>query len=168
MKDVSEAISILALAGLCTCAVFAFGARADLGIFDGQGDVGSVRRPGSVEFDPAKGAYLIAGGGENMWFASDAFHFVWKPMSGDLTLASDIRWLGTGGNAHRKACLIIRQTLDPDSAYADAALHGDGLTSLQYREAAGRATRARSSPTSAAPRRLRLEKRGDYVFHVYC
>jgi hypothetical protein len=162
MKTMSEVISILALAGLCTCAVFAFGARADLGIFDGQVDVGSVRRPGSVEFDPAKGSYLIAGGGENMWFATDAFHFVWKTMSGDLTLASDIHWIGTGGNPHRKACLIIRQTLDPDSPYADAALHGDGLTSLQYRETPGGMTREIQSNV-AAPARLRLEKRGEYV-----
>jgi len=162
MTKMSEAISILALAGLCTCAVFAFGARANLGIFDDQVDVGSVRRPGSVEFEPAKGSYLIAGGGENMWFATDAFHFVWKTMSGDLTLASDIHWIGTGGNPHRKACLIIRQTLDPDSPYADAALHGDGLTSLQYRETPGGMTREIQSNV-AAPARLRLEKRGEYV-----
>ena len=32
---------------------------------------------------------------------------------------------------------MIRQSLDPDSAYADAALHGDGLTSLQFRPTAG-------------------------------
>jgi hypothetical protein len=97
-----------------------------------------------------------------MWFTNDAFHFVWKKMSGDVTLAADISFVTAGGNAHRKACLIIRQSLDPDSAYADAALHGDGLTSLQYRET----TNARTSEIQAnlsAPTRLRIEKRGDYV-----
>ena len=162
MRKMSEAIGIPALAGLSLCAVLAFGGRANPGIFESQGDVGSVRRPGSVEYDPASGTYLIAGGGENMWFASDAFHFVWKTMSGDLTLASNIRWIGTGGNPHRKACLIIRQTLDPDSPYADAALHGDGLTSLQYRETPGGPTREIQSNVSA-PAGLRLEKRGEYV-----
>ena len=162
MKRMSEAITFWLWLVFVTCAVFAFGASANLGIFDDQVDVGSVRRPGSAEFDPAKGTYLIAGGGENMWFATDAFHFVWKTMSGDLTLASDIRWIGTGGNPHRKACLIIRQTLDPDSPYADAALHGDGLTSLQYRETPGGMTREIQSNVSA-PVRLRLEKRGEYV-----
>ena len=83
-------------------------------------------------------------------------------MSGDLTLASDIHWIGTGGNPHRKACLIIRQTLDPDSPYADAALHGDGLTSLQYRETPGGLTREIQSNVSG-PVRLRLEKRGEYI-----
>src|ERR1019366_1789554 len=37
--------------------------------------------------------------------------------------------------AHRKAALMLRQSLDPHSVYVDAARHGDGLTSLQYRDA---------------------------------
>jgi TolB protein len=134
-----------------------------LGLFEKHGDIGAVHKPGSVEYDPAKKSYLIAGGGENMWATSDAFHFVWKRMSGDLSLAADIRWIGTGGNAHRKACLLIRQSLDPDSPYADAVVHGDGLTSLQYREVRGGPTREIQSNV-AAPRRIRIEKEGDNVF----
>jgi Tol biopolymer transport system component len=56
----------------------------------------------------------------------------------------------------------VRQSLDPDSAYADAALHGDGLTSLQYRESKGTRTYEIQSNVSA-PKRLRIEKRGKYV-----
>ena len=132
------------------------------GPFEGHGDVGNVLRAGSVEYDPAKQTYLIAGGGENMWFTNDAFHFVWKEMTGEVALTADIRWIGAGGNAHRKACLLIRQSLQPDSPYADAVVHGDGLTSLQYRENAGGPTREIQSNVSA-PRRVRVEKEGDYV-----
>ncbi len=142
--------------------VLAFGAPPGVGIFSDHADIGEVLKPGSVVYDSASAAYLVAGGGENMWSTKDAFHFAWKSMSGDLTVASDIRWIGTGVNPHRKACLIIRQTLDPDSPYADAALHGNGLTSLQYRETRGGPTREIQSDVSA-PMRLRLEKRGDYV-----
>jgi hypothetical protein len=134
-----------------------------LGLFEKNGDVGVVKLPGSVEYDEAKKTYAIAGGGENMWAAADAFHYVWKRVSGDLSIAADIQFIGAGGNAHRKACLIIRQSLDPDSAYADAALHGDGLTSLQYREIKGGPTREIQSNVKA-PRRIQIEKRGDYVF----
>src|SRR5256884_5178709 len=98
-----------------------------------------------------------------MWFTNDAFQFVWKKMTGDVALTADIRWIGTGGNAHRKACLLIRQSLNPDSPYADAAVHGDGLTSLQYREAPGAPTREIQSNVSA-PRRVRIEKKSDYLF----
>ena len=127
----------------------------NLGMFSEHADIGNVARPGSVSFDPANGEYLIAGGGENMWFTNDAFHFVWVKMSGDLTLAADIKFLCTGGNPHRKACLIIRQSLDPDSAYVDVALHGAGLTALQSRETPGDTTREIQANVSA-PARVRI------------
>jgi len=133
-----------------------------LGLFEKHGDIGSVSKPGAVDYDRAQRTYLITGGGENMWSTTDAFHFVWKRMSGDVSLAADIRFPRTGGNAHRKAVLLIRQSLEADSAYADAALHGDGLTSLQYREIRGGPTREVQSNVSA-PRRIRIEREGDYV-----
>jgi hypothetical protein len=153
---------ILALASLCVTTILVFAIPPDIGVFSSHADVGDVRKPGAAEFDAAKGSYLISGGGENMWFARDAFHYLWKRASGDLSLAAEIRWIGSGGNPHRKACLLIRQTLDPDSPYADAVLHGDGLTSLQYRDAPGAPTREIQSNVKA-PGKLRIEKRGEYV-----
>jgi TolB protein len=137
--------------------------QASLGIFEGKGDVGDVRKAGGVEYDATKKTYLVSGGGENMWATTDGFHFVWKKMSGDISIAADIKILGTGGNAHRKGALLLRQSLDADSAYADIAVHGDGLTSLQYREVKGGPTREIQSNV-ASPTRVRIEKQGDYVF----
>ncbi len=114
-------------------------ARADavrpIGIFENHGNVGTVLHPGSVTFDAATRSYTVAGSGENMWSTRDAFHYVWKKASGDLSLTADISFIGPGKEPHRKACLVIRQSLDADAAYVDVALHGDGLTSLQFREA---------------------------------
>jgi hypothetical protein len=141
------------------------GAASDnraVGIFEGSSDIGGPRHAGSAELDVARNSYAVKGGGSNMWFSSDAFHFVWKKVSGDVSLAADISFEGQGGDPHRKACLMVRQSLAPDSAYADAALHGDGLTSLQYREVKAAPTREIQSNVKA-PRRLRLEKRGKYV-----
>src|SRR5258708_40278466 len=140
-------------------AIAAAGAGTAAGIFEGHGDVGTVLHPGAVEFDAAKGSYTIAGSGENMWLASDAFQFAWKKMSGDVTLTADISFLGKGVNEHRKAVLMMRQSLDADSAYADVAVHGSGLTSLQYREEKGSATHEIQANISA-PKRVRIEKRG--------
>src|SRR2546430_898375 len=136
-------------------------AAAPVGIFESHGDVGTVLHEGSVEYEAAKHSYTIAGSGENMWSASDAFQFVWKKMSGDVTLMADITFLGKGVNEHRKAVLMIRQSLDADSPYVDVALHGSGLTSLQYREEKGAATHEIQANVSA-PKRLRLVKRGAY------
>ena len=137
-------------------------AEAPVGIFAGHADVGSVLHPGSVEFDAATQSYTVSGSGENMWFAKDAFHYAWKKANGDLSLAATISFPAGGKDPHRKACLMIRQSLEEDSAYVDLAIHGDGLTSLQFRETKGAAThevQANASP----PKRVRLVKRGKYA-----
>jgi TolB protein len=136
-------------------------ARLQLGIFDASADIGTVLHQGSSTFDPASSTYTLIGSGENMWFNKDAFQFAWKKVSGDAVLTADISFLGAGKNPHRKAVLMIRQTLDPDSAYVDIALHGDGLTSLQYRDEKRAATHEIQS-TLFAPQTLQLEKHGDY------
>ena len=133
-----------------------------LGIFAGHGDVGTVLHVGTSEYDASKRSYTLTGSGENMWSDSDNFQFARKKWSGDASLTADISFVGHGGNAHRKAVLMIRQSLDPDSAYVDVALHGNGLTSLQYREAKSAPTHEIQSNISA-PVHLRIEKRGDYV-----
>jgi len=141
----------------------AAGAAPQLGLFTNHGDVGTVLHPGSVKYDAAKGTYTISGSGNNMWFKEDDFQFVWKKVSGDVTLTADIAFKGTGGNPHRKAVLMIRQSLASDSVYADVARHGVGLTSLQWREKKG-ATTHEVQANINAPRRLRIEKRGDYFY----
>src|ERR1035437_2640669 len=138
-------------------------ARADdLGVFESHGDVGKPGQPGSVSFDPKAHSYLLAGGGENMWFTNDACHFVWKRISGDFALEAAIEFLSSGGNAHRKACLMVRQSLAPDSACVDVAVHGDGLTSLQFRETPGGVTHEIQAGVSR-PARVGLEREGEGV-----
>jgi TolB protein len=134
---------------------------APVGIFEGRGDVGTVLHPGSVDYDAAKGRYAMAASGENMWFSKDAFQFVWKKMSGDVTLTADISFLGESAQEHRKAVLMIRESLDADSRYADIALHGNGMTALQYRDEKGALTHEVQAGTWS-PKRLRIEKRGAF------
>jgi Tol biopolymer transport system component len=153
-------LSVIFILSMSTKSVF--GDSTNLGIFSNQADIGKVGIAGSADFNPATSEYFIAGGGENMWFTNDAFHFVWKKMSGDFTLTADVKFVGTNGNPHRKACLLVRQSLKPDSVYADVALHGSGLTALQYRDTPDDTTHEIQSNISA-PTRMRIEKRGDYI-----
>jgi len=159
----SNCIAIVPALACLWLPAYAAPAAALLGIFDDHADVGSVLHAGSVEYDASKRTYTIAGSGENMWFASDAFHFVWKKVSGDVTLTADISFLGSGGEAHRKAVLMIRQSLDADSPYADVARHGDGLTSLQARDEKGVNTSEIQSAVKA-PARVRIARRGEYFY----
>jgi TolB protein len=131
-----------------------------LGTFDGASDVGQVGHAGSVEYRPDGKEYVITGSGANVWGTEDAFQFVWRKVTGDVALTATPRWQGQGLNPHRKAGWMVRQSLDADAPYVDAVVHGDGLTSLQYRQVKGGPTQEIQSPIRS-PAALRLERHGD-------
>ncbi len=133
------------------------------GQFEGETDIGTVSKPGTAVYDAAGRTYTVGASGANMWFKQDAMHYVWKRVSGDVSIAADISFVGASSQPHRKACLVIRQNLDPGSAYVDVAVHGDGLTSLQFRATQDGTTKEIQSMV-AAPGRVRLDKIGDRVY----
>ena len=159
-------ISVIRRISVACCLTIALAARAatpSLGIFQDHQDVGIILHPGSVEYDPAQQTYTIGGSGWDMWYAEDDFHYLWTKVSGDVSLTADIAFVEKTGVNHRKAVLMIRQSLDKGAASVDVALHADGLVALQYRESAGANLQDIESNVSA-PRTLRIEKRGDYFY----
>jgi len=141
----------------------AVGARAadsgPLGQFEGRGDVGAPQIAGASAYNPLSQDYALSAAGVNMWAQKDEFHFVWKRMKGDFILQARVQFQGQGVDPHRKAGLIIRNTLDPDSPYADVALHGDGLMSLQYRRTKGALTEQVESAVKG-PDVIQIERKG--------
>ena len=142
------------------------GTNFPIGVFESHQDAGITPKTGSIELDNASGEYRVTGGGANVWGTEDALQFAWKRISGDVRITADVRFVGAGAVAHRKAVLMIRQDLTPASAYADVALHGDGLTSLQFRSSAGGETREIRSAING-PVRISIERRGNqFTIHV--
>jgi hypothetical protein len=147
-----------------------------IGIFDGQSDIGSAVVAGSASYDAAKKQYTIHSAGYNVWYTRDEFRFLWKKMSGDVSLAADISYPDAAGYGDRKAVLVIRQNLDDDSKEAMVARHGAGMVHLAYRPEKGvrvkdvefrigsRGVPGAESPDSLVtitPGRIGIEKRGD-------
>jgi regulation of enolase protein 1 (concanavalin A-like superfamily) len=134
-------------------------ADSALGEFAGHGDVGAPRIAGSAAYNPLSQEYALAAAGANMWGPRDEFHFVWTRISGDFILQARVELLGNGVDPHRKAGLMVRATAEADAPYVDGVVHGDGLTSLQFRRAKGGATEERPSPLKSADV-LQIERRG--------
>jgi hypothetical protein len=130
-----------------------------IGIFTGSTDVGKPL-PGSTVFSPASGSYRVTGGGEDMWASEDSFHFSWVKLTGDATLTADVQFPANVPQPLEKAVLIFRQSLDPASAYADLAIHGDGHATIQWRAVAGGKTEDAVAPLHG-PARLRIERKGN-------
>lgn len=136
-------------------------AQSPVGLFDAHTDVGRVRHAGSATYDSQKQEYVIAGSGQNMWNDRDDFHFVWKRLTGNFILSTRARFVGAGADPHRKLGWSIRPSLETNSAHVTAALHGDGLMSLQFRRATGGMTEEVKSRVSLpdADAVIQLERR---------
>ncbi|MDZ7765829.1 MAG: hypothetical protein U5K00_15650 [Melioribacteraceae bacterium] len=105
--------------------------------FVNRTDIGKIYKPGNVKYNEENNSYKITGSGENIWETSDAFYFVWEELEGDITLSANIEWIGEGKHLHRKAGLMIRDGISEDAPYVDVVIHGDGLTSMQFRKIKG-------------------------------
>lgn len=131
------------------------------GMFEGSGDIGNCKLKGSMSYNPSTKVYTLTGAGFNMWANTDEFYMAWKKETGDFSLSTKIAFEGAGVDPHRKMGLIIRESLDADARYADVAVHGDGLTSLQYRDKAGEETKEVVGPKGAD--HIILERRGNKI-----
>jgi hypothetical protein len=147
-----------------------------IGVFQGQSDIGSALVAGSASYDAATKQYTIHSAGYNVWYTRDEFRYLWKKMSGDVSLAADIAYPDPNGYGDRKAVLVIRQDLEDDSKEAMVALHGAGMIHLAYRpeknvrikdmeyRIGGRGLPGGASPDSLVTvnaKRIGIEKRGD-------
>jgi hypothetical protein len=109
-----------------------------IGIFEGQSDIGAALIPGNSSYNPETGEYFITSAGYNIWYVRDEFRYLWKKMSGDISLAANIRFPDSSGYFDRKAVLVVRQNLEDDSKEAIVALHGDGMIHLAWRPEKGK------------------------------
>jgi TolB protein len=134
--------------------------RSSVGAFADQTDVGNPTRTGRSTYDRDKDEYTIEGAGTNMWAGRDEFHFVWRRLKGNFILTTNAAFVGKGVEPHRKMGLMVRTSLDADAPHAVAVVHGDGLTSLQFRSGKGATTEEIKSNVSGADV-LQLERKGN-------
>lgn len=138
-----------------------------IGQFEGQSDIGGPLLPGSASYDAGSKHYTINSASYNIWYTRDELRYLWKKMSGDVSLAADVTFPNPDGYGDRKAVLVIRQDLADDAKEVMTALHGAGLIHLALRPEKGanikEAHRIKGSASHAgdAPVRLGIEKHGD-------
>ncbi len=120
-----------------------------VGQFKGQSDIGAALVPGSSSYDKKTKQYTITSAGYNIWYTRDEFRYLWKKMSGDVSLAADVNFPDKEGYDDRKVVLVIRQSLNDDSKEAMIGIHGGSLIHLAYRP-----------ENNAEMKEMRVDKRG--------
>lgn len=135
--------------------------ESPIGTFKGFTHIGNPDKRGVVGYDKVSQEYMIQGASGNMWFDNDDFHFLWKKLNGDFILRARVEFVGKGVDPHRKVGWMIRHSLEPNSPQINAVVHGDGLTSLQFRKTPGGITEEVKSENQA-PDVIQLERKGNW------
>lgn len=112
-------------------------AQDTVGVFPFNKDIGNPGINGSAAYDPTTQTYTLKGSGYDVWYNRDQFHYLWKKMSGDFVLTATFTLASDGKNPQRKTGWMVRQDTGTASAHISSALHGDGLTVLQWRSQTG-------------------------------
>lgn len=114
--------------------LFHFSSFGQFGIFEKSEDIGNPKMKGSSFYDAASQSYTLKGGGENIWFNHDEFHFLYKKIKGDFLLNANFQLIGNeDGNGHRKTGWMMREINQHDAVSVNSCVHGDGLAVLQWR-----------------------------------
>ncbi len=134
--------------------------------FSGQ-DIGNPKLKGGFQFNEETQKFTISGAGYNLWFDRDEFYFVSQKVEGDFIISASLKFLGEGVDPHRKIGLMIRNSNKENAVYMDGAVHGDGLTSLQYREKEGAETLEKPAEKKEIPGFVQLERKGnEFIFRI--
>jgi TolB protein len=160
LKKITSLFTGLLVILLCAQSIYA--QTPALGIFDGSTDIGVIKHKGSVLYNAKTQQYEVTGSGADIWFDHDELHFVWKKIKGDFILRTNGAFL-SGSEPNRKFGLMVRKSLQTNSAHVNVMVHGMGLTSMQYRKLdGGQTAEDRSSITAADV--VQLERRGSTYF----
>ena len=119
-------------------------------------DIGAVGPAGSAT--ASSGVFTVTGAGADIWSSADAFRYAYVPFTGDGSIVARVASV-QNVNAWTKAGVMIRQTLDPQSANASMLVSpGKGLT-FQRRTFSGALTTS-TLASGSAPKWVRLTRAG--------
>ena len=109
----------------------------------------------------ANGVYTVRGGGSDIWYSPDVFHFMYGTgLSGDGEIIARVVSIQNTNN-WAKAGLMMRQSLAADASYAMADVTANSGVSFQYRLAGNGEPGSATVPYVYAPYWVRMVRQGN-------
>lgn len=121
-------------------------------------DIGSVGKAGNASYGTS--LFTVIGSGADIWGNSDAFNFAWLPVSTNCTLIARVASL-ENVNAWSKAGLMIRESLNANSANAFIAVTASNGVTFQYRSTTGGTCANNTTAGLTAPYWIKLVRNGN-------
>jgi len=120
---------------------------------------------GGFTEDPA-GTYTMTASGTDIWDPSDQFHFAYKEISGAGSIQAQVLSVGHTDD-WAKAGVMIRDTLDPNSAHAMMAVTPANGVWFGLRAATGDISTSIKDPNVTAPQWVKLERSAGGLVRAY-
>jgi regulation of enolase protein 1 (concanavalin A-like superfamily) len=123
-------------------------------------DVGAVGQSGAAS--ASSGTFVVKGAGADVWGTADAFHFAYRPLSGDGTIVARVASLD-GSDVWTKAGVMIRTATDARSAHAFMLVSKAKGLAFQRRKSNGASSLHTSGGSGTAPRWVKLTRAGNVI-----
>jgi hypothetical protein len=123
-------------------------------------DIGPVGAAGHAT--ASHGAFTVGGSGADIWGSSDAFHFAWQPLRGDVDVIARVTAV-EAVHAWTKAGVMIRESLTAGSPHALMLVSAARGTAFQRRIANGGISTHTSGGLGTAPVWVKLERRASTI-----
>jgi hypothetical protein len=120
---------------------------------------------GSFTEDPP-GTYTMTGAGTDIWAASDEFHFAFKLASGATAIQAQVLSVSHTDD-WTKAGVMVRDTLDANSAYAMVAVTPANGVWFGYRMMTGQTSESVKVENITAPQWVKLERSAGGLVKAY-
>ena len=133
-------------------------------LFPSSIDIGSPKAKGSSSF--ANGIYTVAGAGSDIYNTSDQFHYLYKNVTGNVTIAAKVTSV-QNTNAWAKAGVMIRNGTAANAAFADVVVTPGGYLAFQYRAKAGGSSAETVVTGKFAPESVKLVRSGNSFSAYY-
>ena len=135
-------------------------------------DIGTCQKPGSETYNPTTDVYTVKGSGADIWGTSDNFHYCYQPLEGDGVIVARVASMTayanstsavTTINSWAKVGVMIRESLDANSAYAMMMVTPGNNVGIQYRKGLGGSSYNVMSGAYASFHWIKLERHGNLL-----
>ncbi len=128
-------------------------------------DIGSPANAGYAY--GIRDTFTVTGAGNDIWGSTDQFHFTARTLTGDGEIIARVYSIQEDINAWSKAGVMIRETLNADSAFAMMVVTPKQGASFQYRTTSGGSAFHSTTGGPAAPLWVKIVRQGNSFTAFY-
>jgi regulation of enolase protein 1 (concanavalin A-like superfamily)/glucose/arabinose dehydrogenase len=123
-------------------------------------DIGQTGVPGDASYTEATQTYAVNGSGNDIWGGADSFHYLYRQISGDITLTARVVSV-ENTDTWAKAGVMLRESTAAGAKYSFSLVNATQSAHHQWRGATDGVSAILNGPFVGAPCWVRLVRAGN-------